>query len=298
MAEDSRSSSDARSAGALLRSARERQGLHIAALAAAIKVPPAKLEALEGGRYDELTDSTFVRALAQSVCRVLKTDAKPVLELLPGPRGGLLDRVDDSNWARFDEHAGRHDAGESRLWHQPVFWIVVVLLLAAAAFLLWPQRAGLPEQWRSWFGLTAAAPHDAAVLPKPAGPTPGARAVAVAPQVPAATPVANAEPPSTEAAAGTVAGGIAAAGAASAVAEATALAVVRATEPSWVEARDAKGTVVLSRTLQAGEAVNLEGPLPLELVIGNAQATEVRLRGQRVALGAPNRDKIVHVELK
>lgn len=305
MTDDSRSPSDARSAGALLRSARERQGLHIAALAAAIKVPPAKLEALEGGRYDELTDATFVRALAQSVCRVLKIDAKPVLELLPGPRGGLLDRVDDSNWARFDEPARRHDAGESRPWHQPVFWIVLLLLLAAAAFLLWPQRAGLPEAWRGWFGLATPAPGAGAEA-VPVAPVPAARVakpVAVAPQVPAATPIAIAQPSSAVAAASAADGAGVAAGpgpsaAPASAAAAAALAAVRVTEPSWVEARDAKGAVLLSRTLHAGESVNLEGALPLKLVIGNAQATEVWLRGQRVTLGPPNRDKTVRVELR
>ena len=39
------------SAGRLLREARERQGLHIAALAAAIKVQPKKLEWLEADRF-------------------------------------------------------------------------------------------------------------------------------------------------------------------------------------------------------------------------------------------------------
>ena len=70
-------------AGALLRAARERQGLHIAALAAAIKVSQRKLEALEADRFDELPDATFTRALAQTVCRQLKIDPKPVLERLP-----------------------------------------------------------------------------------------------------------------------------------------------------------------------------------------------------------------------
>ncbi|MBC7941653.1 MAG: helix-turn-helix domain-containing protein, partial [Chitinophagaceae bacterium] len=73
----------AESAGALLRSARERQGLHIAALAAAIKVAPRKLDALENNRWHELPDATFTRALAQTVCRSLKIDAKQVLDLLP-----------------------------------------------------------------------------------------------------------------------------------------------------------------------------------------------------------------------
>ena len=45
------------------------QGLHIAALAAAIKVAPRKLELLEADRFDELPDATFTRALAQTVCR-------------------------------------------------------------------------------------------------------------------------------------------------------------------------------------------------------------------------------------
>src|SRR5262245_4186241 len=71
------------SAGAMLRAAREKQGLHIAVLAATIKVPRPKLEALEADRYEELPDVTFTRALAQTMCRALKIDAEPVLARLP-----------------------------------------------------------------------------------------------------------------------------------------------------------------------------------------------------------------------
>ena len=67
----SRSAVDAVQAGALLRAARQQQGLHIAALAASIKVTPAKLEALESGRIQELPDATFTRALALTVCPVI-----------------------------------------------------------------------------------------------------------------------------------------------------------------------------------------------------------------------------------
>ena len=78
-------------AGALLRQARQAKGLHIAALAVSLKVPQRKLEALEADRYGELPDATFVRALAQTVCRALKVDRAPILALLPlyGLRGGL-----------------------------------------------------------------------------------------------------------------------------------------------------------------------------------------------------------------
>ena len=62
-------------AGGLLREARQAAGLHIAALAVALKVPVSKLEALEADDYAKLTDTVFVRALASSVCRALKADS-------------------------------------------------------------------------------------------------------------------------------------------------------------------------------------------------------------------------------
>ncbi|HSW24073.1 MAG TPA: RodZ domain-containing protein [Burkholderiaceae bacterium] len=295
------SGAEARSAGSMLRAARERQGLHIAALAAAIKVPQAKLEALEAGRYSELTDVTFVRALAHSVCRVLKIDAKPVLELLPAVHGALLERVDHGLKAPFQDRPGRQQPSEDRLWHQPVFWVVAVLLLAAAGFALWPQRGiGWPTlPSLPGFGGADKAPRTeppAAKAPSPPAPAPAV--VASAPAAPAEVAVVAPTPtPAPPVITETV---HAADAGASAVVEAppAGIVVVRASEPSWVEATDSRGRMLLSRTLQPGEVVGLDGALPLRLVIGNATATEVTLRGKRVTLGAPNRDNVVRVELK
>jgi len=293
-------SSEARSAGAMLRAARERQGLHIAALAAAIKVPQAKLEALEAGRYDELTDATFVRALAQSVCRVLKIDAKPVLELMPSARTTTLDRVEPVRRTPFHDKPGREEPSEPRLWHQPVFWMVALLLAAAAAFVLWPQRSDGLTAWLA--KLPSFGSGDAA---KPATPTPTEtkrpEPVAQAPAAPASTPEAAASPLPAPASTTPVVTETVHSAPAPTVAPADApagIAIVRANEPSWVEAHDARGNVLLSRTLQPGESVGLDGPLPLRLVIGNATSTEVTMRGKRVTLGPPNRDNVVKVELK
>jgi cytoskeleton protein RodZ len=306
MTDDARDAAEAHSAGAMLRAARERQGLHIAALAAAIKVPQAKLEALEAGRYDELTDATFVRALAQSVCRVLKIDAKPVLDLMPSARTTTLDHVQPVRRTPFHDKPGREEPSEPRVWHQPVFWFVAVLLMAAAGFVMWPQR---PDAWSSWlarlpgFGGEAAKPASPAVTEsKPAvapAPAPAPAAPASAPEAvatPAPAPAAPA-PTSTPVVTETVHSAPAPAQAAPVDAPAG-VAVVRASEPSWIEAHDARGNVLLSRTLQPGESVGLDGALPLRLVIGNATATEVTLRGKRVTLGPPNRDNVVKLELK
>jgi cytoskeleton protein RodZ len=309
MTDDVRDTAEARSAGAMLRAARERQGLHIAALAAAIKVPQAKLEALEAGRYDELTDATFVRALAQSVCRVLKIDAKPVLDLMPSARNTTLDHVQPVRRTPFHDRPGREEPSEPRLWHQPVFWIVAVLLVAAVGFVMWPQR---PDAWSSWLarlpgfgGGEAAKPASAAATeakpavpmapaPAPAAPASAPEAVATPAPVPAPTSPALTSPPVvTETVHSAPAPALAAP-----VDAPAGVAVVRASEPSWVEAHDARGNVLLSRTLQPGESVGLDGALPLKLVIGNATATEVMLRGKRVTLGQPNRDNVVKVELR
>ena len=78
------------SAGALIRQARESVGLHIAALAVALKVPVKRLEALEADRFDLLPDAVFARALAGSVCRALKIDVAPILALLPSKEAPRL----------------------------------------------------------------------------------------------------------------------------------------------------------------------------------------------------------------
>lgn len=297
MSDDDSATVEARSAGALLRAARERQGLHIAALAAAIKVPPAKLDALEHGRYDELTDTTFVRALAQSVCRVLKIDAKPVLDLLPSASGAPLAKAEKSLHAPFRERPGRAEPTDDKVWHQPVFWIVGLLLLAAGAFVWWPNR---PSWLPSWPAPGKAAP--AVAESRPAAP-PRPEPASVAPPrgeaaVPATTPAVETAASGPAVVTETVHSAPPATTAEAAQAVPAGLAVVRASEPSWVEVSDAKGAVLLSRTLQPGESVGLDGALPMRVTIGNGPATELVLRGKRVPLAAAGRDNVVRMELR
>src|SRR5512139_1471230 len=109
----------AATAGAMLRQARQAQGMHIAVLAAATKVPQRKLEALEADRFDELPDATFTRALAQTVCRTLKTDPAPVLALLPKAPGHRLEHVAEGINAPFRERPGQAPARDLSLLASP-----------------------------------------------------------------------------------------------------------------------------------------------------------------------------------
>jgi cytoskeleton protein RodZ len=86
---------------------------------------------------------------------------------------------------------------------------------------------------------------------------------------------------------------------ASAVADiAAGLAVLRATDATWVEVVDAGGQVLVQRQLQPGESLGLNGKLPFKLKIGNAAATQLQFRGQGVDLAPVTRDNVARLELK
>jgi cytoskeleton protein RodZ len=285
----------AQNAGALLREARLKQNLHIAALAASMKVAPAKLEALEAGRFDELPDATFARALAQSVCRVLKIDAQPVLALLPSGAATALEKVDAGLNTPFRERQNRVVPTEWLTPRQPAVWLALLLVGAAAAFVLMPG---------SWLGGWTPALPDAptAGVRSESIPTPGADMAASAPAVPSPTasgaeglPAAaplDAPAASMPVASPTPTQAVPVAPAASAVA-----AQLTARQPTWVQASDANGQVLVSRTLRAGEVVELSGARPLRLRIGNVQGTELLDRGQPVDLASRTRDNVLNLEL-
>lgn len=281
-----------RSAGALLRAARERQGLHIAALAATIKIPQRKLEALESDRHDELPDATFTRALAMTVCRALKIDAAPVLAQLPQIGGKPLPDVAGGLNAPYRERSGRDEPALGPL-HHPLAWVALLVLAAAALVFL------LPSSW--WRQLLPGSADSAAAVGF-AAPAELPAASAVSAVVSALVPDnVNAAPAAASAAAVEVVHSVSAdpeAGASAAAEAAAGVAVLRANEASWVEAIDASGQVLVQRVLQPGESLGLDGRLPFKLKIGNAAATQLQFRGQSVDLGPVTRDNIARLELK
>jgi cytoskeleton protein RodZ len=180
-----------RSAGAILRDARLAQGVHIAALAATMKVSQRKLEALEADRFDELPDATFARALAQAVCRVLKTDPGPVLALLPQHAGHRLEHVAEGLKQPFHERAGRIEPSEwaGGLSSTTLWGVLAIAVLTALVWLL-------PQQWLS--GRPAASTPAPPVAVETAAPPPAIVPVEV-PWAPAAAGTEPAGAPAEEA---------------------------------------------------------------------------------------------------
>jgi cytoskeleton protein RodZ len=295
----------------MLRAAREKQGLHIAALAASIKVAPRKLDALEHDRWSELPDATFVRALAQSVCRVLKVDPRPVLELLPPASKLGLDPMGVTLNAPFRERPGREDPGLANMAVRPMVLAAAALMVAALAVYLLPEglwsaspvvaSAGLA---RASGGAASAVAYAASQPPAlgSASPEASTAAAASAPVAAAvlAVPlsVASAPLPAASMARPDPTSAVTTPPPARAETPAPPALQLRASQASWVELRDARGQVLLSRVVQAGESLGFEGAPPLRLVVGNVAATQLAYRGQVVDLSSHARDNVARFELQ
>lgn len=299
-------------AGALLRDAREAAGLHIAALAVALKVPVAKLEALEADNFSALPDMVFVRALASSVCRTLKIDPQAVLALLPQGEGPRLSAGDVGLNAPVKGFAGRSSAAPFKgAGSRSFVWAVGLLLIGAALMMFLPR--GLDAD----LSALLKQPETTTKIPMPTGNVAQEISVAVGAEqrVPSAAPA-----PAAAAAAGVgvelPAGesikpaGIAshpivlpsveasAPSSAPATDAPSGVLAFKARSESWIQVRDAAGALVLQRNLAPNELVSVSGVLPLAVVIGRADATEVFVRGKPYDIGPVSRENVARFEVK
>ena len=321
---------DALTAGARLRRAREEAGMHVAALAVSLKVPMAKLEALEEDRWDALPDAVFVRALASSVCRTLKIDPQPVLERLPQTTAPRLIQSGEGINTPFRAPSDGAAPGWVEQLSSPVFLAVFALLLGALVLILLPTAQ--KEERVSAAGSTAAPPaasqpaggsapaaHPGTMTvagpqrEQPAGPaavsslmpaaSASAAAVAASASAPEARLVATAPAPAHPAAVegamkAAPAASAASAGATAAATPASGIIVFRTKGQSWIEVTDAEGVVAVRRLLAAGEAAAASGALPLQVVVGRVDATEVQVRGKLFDLRRVSRDNVARFQVK
>jgi cytoskeleton protein RodZ len=298
----------------MLRQAREAEGLHIAALAVALKVPVKKLEALEADRFDQLPDMVFVRALASSVCRNLKIDPAAVLERLPHTIAPTL-RTDEAGI-----NTPFRTPGETSMLSvqyqlsRPLVLAVVALLVGALVLVFFPARERAELVVAPKIGATDSGPafppssatNEPAVVERAVSPpmtvTPApleSSPVLVAP----ASAVALAAPRSLASAPVVKASALAMAASSPVVSASTALVtngllVFRARDVSWVEVHDAKGTVQVRKNLAQGETLAASGALPLTVVVGRADVIDVQIRGQAFDLMNVAIANVAHFEVK
>lgn len=259
--------------GAMLRQAREALGLHIAALAVSLKVPVKKLEALEADRFDLLPDTVFVRALASSICRSLKIDPEPVLAKMPQTSAPRLRAYESGINIPFRSRTSLSGLLSREHLSQPLVWIVAGLLLGALVLFLFPIG--------QFAEVTPTPKTDTETVNSPQ-PLPAAVAIEEK-----SLPAAAAAQEAASAPAVLVPGSGATTG----------VIVFKARAVSWIEVVDAKGAVQVRKNLADGETLGASGALPLAVVVGRADTTEVQVRGKPFDLLPLAKDNVARFEV-
>lgn len=283
-----------RTAGALLRDARESAGLHIAALAVSLKIPVKKLEALEQDRLDLLPDAVFARALAASVCRTLKVDATEILERLPP---SVAPRLNDKLAGINTPFRASDEATRLPMWSQvsrPAAFTGIVFLLGALVLTLLPAiKPGTALRKTDAAGVLGEGnPVKPATMAEAGSGAAGFLPSAAERSVQMSAPQPAAEISATALISPTLADHPPVPG------KSTDPLTFQAKGESWVEVTDATGKVVLRRILAAGEVAGAAGVLPLSVVVGKADAIEVQVRGQVLELGKLSKNNVARFEVK
>jgi cytoskeleton protein RodZ len=270
----------------LLRQAREQVGMHLAAVAVTLKVPVSRLEALEAGRYDELPDPTFVRALAKSVCKVLKVDPEPILATLPsahvadlGPTATAI-----STPMPMSRSGTIMTSSESMVRVPSAVLVAAGLVVLALVLWLWlPERPMVNGQESTPNAVEPKVENDAAA------PTEVANEVAV--DANAALPLvvdAVVQPVEPTVEVTPTVGPQVAQG----------VVQVIASDTAWIQVIGASERVLMQRSLDAQESVAFSGDLPISVVIGRADQVTVRVRGQAFDLQPWTRANVARFEVQ
>lgn len=291
-------------AGAMLRDGRASLNLDIATLAAMLKVSVHKLQALEQDQSELLGDPVFARALASSMCRILRLDPAPVLHRLPAISAF---NMTSQNRGINTPFRTRNDRNDAPLWShisRPAILVGLALLLGALILVFLPsiQHAignfRQDELSKSDQGRVVESASVETMVTNPANP------LFSAPTGPAAvaSPASGGMNPGDVSMAGpgtaTQPTTAPAAGMETLSAEPTVTFNARSRSTSNIKVTNANGLVVFDRVLRAGESASLSGKAPLAVVITRANAVQVQVRGQDFDFASATQNNIARFEVK
>ncbi len=276
-------------AGALLRLARETAGYSLESLAAIVKVPVRKLEALEAGRLEALPEPVYVRGIVVGICRVLHADAQAILALLPAAPAKPLRQEGAIAPMPFEMTGAESPHRLFEAVAKPHIRWTLAFVLGAALLYFWPAisswtiRSAAESEALTALQPWVAKGTVALVSQQDAGtaPLPSESPVEVSPSSVLPLPANQASAPVEVP-----------------LPVAEELVHLKAHGKTWVEVSDGRGVVVLRRLLADGEQTGVGGQPPLSVVVGNADFTEVWVRGKVYEIKSISQGNVARFEVK
>jgi cytoskeleton protein RodZ len=256
-------------AGALLRQAREDAGLSIEDVAYRVKIHVKKLAALEENQFDQIPNAVFLRAMASSVARTLDVEPQRILELLPDSPKPVFVNIEENIKGSFGEST--HLSAKFRIFFSASSHVIFAGLLVAAAALVY-FSPHLESVWDSYFPQSAEITSTVTVVEVPQAPV----ALAVPAPMPETALVASAP----------------------VVVAVSSELVFKVRGSSWIEVTDAAGIVLFQRRLEAGESATVSGALPLSVIVGRADLTDVQWKDKPFTLTGVTQDNVAKFKVQ
>ncbi len=305
--------------GERLRRAREEQGLSQDEVSKHLRLSLSYLRALEEDDYDRLPEPPFIKGYLRNYARFLGLPAEELARR-------FQQEVDAQRSAEDQrDQEAQEDTPRGKEWRLPLLVVLVVALVVALGWWLWPRDGAVPGAPAPDGGAPAeeSAPADGGTpepaLPEdnepvapaddtlePAPENGGAPAGDTAPPSPDGSGPAPAQPMSRPPAGESEladAGAPDAAGASAADQPSPADDGVDRLRLSfsrvcWIKVVDASGATLSQGQRQAGDSVTLEGEAPFRLTVGDAAAvSSVSVNGESLALPSQRSGDVVRVTL-
>ena len=74
--------------------------------------------------------------------------------------------------------------------------------------------------------------------------------------------------------------------------------IFKASGETWVEVKNATGSTMFKKLLNAGETAGASGALPLTVIVGRADVTQVEVRGKSIDLALIAKSNVARFEVK
>ena len=302
------------SVGELIKTARLQQGITVAFIANRLKIAASKIEALEKNDLQLVGDIVFTRALARSICKIVKADPDLVLGLLPDITHPSVDpqKCEELPFKResipSDQLRSKWIYIQDCMNASPLSWIILTVLCISA----------IASAWWYWQIIEERPATDGIVdnVEEPSiASEPSISSMPLAPVVSSEAMVVSEKLPQAAASSGVLQAIALASSTASnpteigskIESESTPLIPISsariglqfwATADSWIQLTDEKGQTIYEGLLKAGQNQQLQAPPMAKLVIGNAAGIRVEKNGVPMDISTLVKNNVVRLELK
>lgn len=302
--------------GKILSSRRQELNWSVEDVAHSLHLAPRQIVALETDNYSALPGMAVTRGFIRSYAKLLKLDHAPLLQLIPSQTDA---RAEDNSLRRalptkpFYPNRSLSLSESPRSWARTAIISLVVIFLFG--LLAWKSE-WLPASWineaKRAFSMSAAeidaGPADTESADTMQNRVEHGLASADAGQQPVPADLDSNRPDAVPAPAaggapqdrdalqnqvGTQPAGVI--GQSPGLPDAKDALVLTVREDSWIEIRNARDKIILSRLAKAGESEVIPVREAIKLKIGNAAGVDARLRGVPVELSASSKNNVARL---